>query len=115
MKPDTAKGTTDTAGPVDHPGLAESLVVLAHSLDRRQAGDPGAPSYLELAQLVADLQSQLDDLSRLLVHYARRYEGTTWKEVADAFGISRPTVYKRFGEPSPNDPGAAEDDEGGGG
>ena len=115
MKPDTAEGTTEAAGPVDHPALAQALVVLARSLDRRQADDPGAPSYLDLAQLVADLQSQLDDLTRLLVHHARRYEGTTWKEVADAFGISRPTVYKRFGERSPNDPGAAEDDEGGGG
>ncbi|MDQ3569835.1 MAG: hypothetical protein M3450_04445 [Actinomycetota bacterium] len=115
MKPDTVEGTTGGAGPVDHPALGEALVVLARSLDRRQAGDPGAPSYLDLAGLVADVQSQLEDLTRLLVHYARRYDGTTWKDVADAFAISRPTVYKRFGEPSPNDPGVADPEEGGAG
>ena len=115
MKPDTAEGTTGGAGPVDHPALAEALVVLSRSLDRRQAGDPDALSYLDLARLVADLQGQLDDLTRLLVHHARRYEGTTWKDVAEAFAISRPTVYKRFGEPSPNDPDSGEEEQGGAG
>jgi CRP-like cAMP-binding protein len=103
MKADTSarrKGSTA----IDHPALAESLVTLARSLDRRAADDEAIPSYLDLAVLVADVQSQLDDLTRQLVHYARRYERTTWKDIADTFGISRPTVYKRFGETSDNDP-----------
>ncbi len=92
--------------PLDHPALAEALVALSRSLDRRRAGDGGAPSYLDLAVHVVGLQRQLDDLATVLVHYARRYEATTWNEVADAFSISRPTAYKRFGEASPNDVGA---------
>lgn len=103
MKADTSarqrKGTA-----IDHPALAESLVTLARSLDRRLADDEAGPRYLDLAVLVADVQSQLDDLTRQLVHYARRYERTTWKDIAETFGISRPTVYKRFGETSDNDP-----------
>lgn len=91
--------------PLDHPTLAEALAVLSRSLDQRTAGDEAAPSYLDLAVHVVGLQRQLDDLATLLVHYARRYEGTTWNEVADAFSISRPTAYKRFGEVSPNDVG----------
>lgn len=91
--------------PLDHPALAEALVALSRSLDRRGAGDEAAPSYLALAVHVVGLQRQLDDLATMLVHYARRYEGTTWNEVADAFSISRPTAYKRFGEGSPNDVG----------
>ena len=105
MNPDTAKASSSEAAPLDHPALAQALVTLARSLDRRAANDEESPSYLDLAVLVADVEHQLDDLTRVLVHYARRYENTTWKEVADTFGISRPTVYKRFGEPSPNDPG----------
>lgn len=104
MKADTpARGQKRTAA-IDHPALSQSLVTLARSLDRRAGDDEAGPSYLELAVLVADVQSQLDDLTRQLVHYARRYERTTWKDIADTFGISRPTVYKRFGETSDNDP-----------
>ena len=106
MNPDTAKASSSKAAPLDHPALAQALVTLARSLDRRATNDDESPSYLDLAVLVADVEHQLEDLTRVLVHYARRYENTTWKEVADTFGISRPTVYKRFGEPSPNDPGA---------
>lgn len=91
--------------PLDHPALAEALVALSRSLDQRTAGDADAPGYLDLAVHVVGLQRQLDDLATMLVHYARRYEGTTWNEVADAFSISRPTAYKRFGEASPNDVG----------
>ena len=105
MDPDTVLPSPSGAAPLEHPALAEALVTLARSLDRRAANDEEPPSYLELAVLVADVEHQLGDLTRLLVHYARRYEKTTWKEVADTFGISRPTVYKRYGEPSPNDPG----------
>ncbi len=102
MNADTS-GRQRRGSTVDHPALAESLVTLARSLDRR-AVDEAGPSYLDLAVLVADVQSQLDDLTRQLVHYARRYERTTWKDIAETFGISRPTVYKRFGETSDNDP-----------
>lgn len=94
MKADTPgrrKGSTA----IDHPALAESPVTVARSLDRRAADDEALPSYLDLAVLVADVQSQLDDLTRQLVHYARRYERTTWKDIGETFGISRPTVYKR--------------------
>jgi CRP-like cAMP-binding protein len=105
MHPDTAKTASSEAAPLDHPALAQALVTLARSLDRRATNDEESPSYLDLAVLVADVEHQLEDLTRVLVHYARRYENTTWKEVADTFGISRPTVYKRYGEPSPNDPG----------
>lgn len=105
MDPDTAKTASGEAAPLDHPALAQALVTLARSLDRRSSDDEESPSYLDLAVLVADVEHQLEDLTRVLVHYARRYENTTWKEVADTFGISRPTVYKRYGEPSPNDPG----------
>jgi hypothetical protein len=78
-------------------------VTLARAIDRRASEPTEAPGYLQLAVLVADVQRNLDDLTRLLIHYARRYEGTTWAEVARTFGVSRPTVYKRFGEQSPND------------
>jgi CRP-like cAMP-binding protein len=105
MNPDTAKTASSEAAPLDHPALAQALVTLARTLDRRATNDEESPSYLDLAVLVADVEHQLEDLTRVLVHYARRYENTTWKEVADTFGISRPTVYKRYGEPSPNDPG----------
>lgn len=105
MNPDTAFPPANNTAPVDHPALAQALVTLAQSLDRRAAVDEVPPSYLDLAVLVADVERQLGDLTRILVHYARRYEKTTWKEVADTFGISRPTVYKRYGEASPNDPG----------
>ncbi len=105
MNPDTALPATSDAGPLDHPALAQALVTLAQALDRRATADDEAPSYLQLAVLVAEVDRQLGDLTRILVHYARRYERTTWKEVADTFGISRPTVYKRYGEASPNDPG----------
>lgn len=88
---------------MDHPALSQALVTLAHAVDQQIGGEDDAPGYLQVALLVADVQRQLDDLTRLLVHYARRYEGTTWAETAEAFGISRPTLYKRFGEPSPND------------
>lgn len=111
MKPDTTLRRSKRTAAIDHPALAQSLVTLARSLDRRVAEDEEAPSYLDLAVLVGDVQAQLDDLTRQLVHYARRYERTTWKDIADTFGISRPTVYKRFGEPSDNDPGG---DDGGG-
>ncbi len=111
MKPDTPTRRPKKSGAIDHPALAQSLVTLARSLDRRVADEEG-PSYLELAVLVGDVQGQLDDLTRLLVHYARRYERTTWKEIADTFGISRPTVYKRFGEASDNDPAGEEDGDG---
>ena len=104
MKADTSARRKDTTA-IDHPALAESLVTLARSLDRRADDDEATPSYLDLAVLVADVQGQLDDLTRQLVHYARRYERTTWKDIAETFGISRPTVYKRFGETSDNDPG----------
>jgi light-regulated signal transduction histidine kinase (bacteriophytochrome) len=92
--------------PLDHPALAEALAALSRSLDQRIADDEAAPSYLDLAVHVVSLQRQLDDLATMLVHYARRYEGTTWNEVAHAFSISRPTAYKRFGEASDNDIGA---------
>jgi hypothetical protein len=105
MNPDTVLSSASDAVPLDHPALAQALVTLAQSLDRRAANDDDPPSYLDLAVLVSDVERQLGDLTRILVHYARRYEKTTWKEVADTFGISRPTVYKRYGEPSPNDPG----------
>jgi hypothetical protein len=105
MNPDTVVPSSGDAVPLDHPALAQALVTLAQSLDRRGAVDEVPPSYLDLAVLVSDVERQLGDLTRILVHYARRYEKTTWKEVADTFGISRPTVYKRYGEPSPNDPG----------
>ncbi len=105
MNPDTEFPSASGAAPLDHPALAQALVTLARSLDRRAADDEEPPSYLDLAVLVSDVERQLGDLTRILVHYARRYEKTTWKEVADTFGISRPTVYKRYGEPSPNDPG----------
>jgi CRP-like cAMP-binding protein len=111
MNPDTALSSAGDAAPLDHPALAQALVTLARSLDRRASDDEELPSYLDLAVLVADVERQLEDLTRVLVHYARRYERTTWKEIADTFGISRPTVYKRYGEPSPNDPGG-DDDEG---
>lgn len=109
MNPDTAKTASSEAAPLDHPALAQALVTLARSLDRRATDDEESPSYLDLAVLVADVEHQLEDLTRVLVHYARRYENTTWKEVADTFGISRPTVYKRYGEPSPNDPGGGDE------
>jgi CRP-like cAMP-binding protein len=105
MHPDTAKTASSEAARLDHPALAQALVTLARSLDRRATNDEESPSYLDLAVLVADVEHQLEDLTRVLVHYARRYENTTWKEIAHTFGISRPTVYKRYGEPSPNDPG----------
>ncbi|MGI8792206.1 MAG: hypothetical protein ACR2H3_03365 [Acidimicrobiales bacterium] len=108
MNPDTANPSAGDAAALDHPALAQALVTLAQSLDRRGFDDEEIPSYLDLAVLVADVEHQLEDLTRVLVHYARRYEKTTWKEVADTFGISRPTVYKRYGEPSPNDPGGDE-------
>jgi len=114
MKADTPARRKGTVA-IDHPALAESLVTLARSLDRRAGDDDTGPSYLDLAVLVADVQSQLDDLTRQLVHYARRYERTTWKDIADTFGISRPTVYKRFGETSDNDPGGDAGGDGGGG
>jgi hypothetical protein len=104
MSPNIKKRRSSPA-PIDHPALSQALVTLAHAVDRQTSGDDEAPGYLQLALLVADVQRQLDDLTRLLVHYARRYEGTTWTEVAETFSISRPTVYKRFGEPSANDPG----------
>lgn len=97
------------AGPrIDHPALSEALVTLARSLDRRYDEDEEAPTYLDLALQVATLNEQLDDLTRLLVHYARRYENTSWQTIADAFGVSRPTIYNRWGEPSPNDPEGGE-------
>lgn len=105
MNPDTGLPSSNDPAPLDHPALAQALVTLARSLDHRAGDDEEPPSYLDLAVLVADVERQLEDLTRVLVHYARRYDKTTWKEVADTFGISRPTVYKRFGEPSPNDPG----------
>lgn len=101
MSPDPKKRPRQP--PLDHPALAQALVVLACALDKRSTGDIDAPSYLDLAVHVVGLQTELDDLAALLVHYARRYEGTTWKEISAAFGISRPTAYKRFGEASPND------------
>lgn len=109
MKSDTRRSKESAA--IDHPALSNALVELARSLDRRATDEEERPSYLALAVLVADVQDQLDDLTRQLVHYARRYERSTWKEIADTFGISRPTVYKRFGEASDNDPGG---DDGGG-
>lgn len=112
MKPDTSTRRPKKGAAVDHPALAQSLVALARSLDRRVTEDEESPSYLELAVLVGEVQHQLDDLTRQLVHYARRYERTTWKEIADTFGISRPTVYKRFGDPSDNDPGGADEGDG---
>lgn len=111
MKPDTTPSSLGNPAPLDHPALSQALVTLARSLDQRQLNDEDAPGYLDLAVLVAKVEHQLEDLTRVLVHYARRYEHATWKEVADTFGISRPTVYKRFGDPSPNDPG----DDGGAG
>ncbi|MGH9165107.1 MAG: helix-turn-helix domain-containing protein [Acidimicrobiales bacterium] len=103
MSPDSKRRSGQHQPTLDHPALSEALVALSRSLDRRASGDEEAPSYLDLAVAVSGLQRQLDDLTIMLVHYARRYEGTTWTDVAQAFGISRPTVYKRFGEASPND------------
>lgn len=98
------------AGPrVDHPAVSEALVTLARSLDRRYEDGDEAPGYLDLALQVAALNEQLDDLTRLLIHYARRYEHTSWQAVADAFGVSRPTAYNRWGDPSPNDPEGGEE------
>ncbi|MGH9118113.1 MAG: hypothetical protein ACRD0A_09650 [Acidimicrobiales bacterium] len=102
MSPTTRKRPTAPA-PIDHPALSQALVTLARAVDHQAVGEGEPPGYLHLALLVADVQRQLDDLTRLLIHYARRYEGTTWTQVAETFGISRPTVYKRYGEPSPND------------
>ncbi len=101
MSPDPEKRCHEP--PLDHPALAQALVVLARSLDQRSSGDVDAPSYLDLAVHVVGLQRELDDLAGLLVHYARRYEATTWNEISAAFGISRPTAYKRFGDASSND------------
>lgn len=88
---------------IDHPSLAQALVTLARSLDRRGDDAEDAPGYLELAVLVSRVQGQFDDLTRILVHHARRHESATWKEIAESFSISRPTAYKRFGDPSEND------------
>jgi hypothetical protein len=91
---------------VEHPALAQSLATLAAALDRRNDGAEHAPSYLELAVMVAGLEAHLDDLARLLVHLARRHEGTSWQDIGDAMGFTRQTAYKRWGTPSPNDPDA---------
>jgi uncharacterized protein with PIN domain len=91
---------------LEQPALSQALVTLAEALDARNAETADAPSYLELAILVARLETQLDDLSRLLVHLARRHEQTSWQDIGDALGVTRQTAYKRFGAPSPNDPEA---------
>ena len=84
--------------------------MLARSLDSHGDDADHAPTYLELATLVSRAQGQLEDLTRILVHKARRHQNATWQQIADIFGISRPTAYKRFGQPSPNDVIADEDD-----
>ena len=117
MTADASPESPSTEPALEHPALSHALTTLARSLDRRAEPGAEAPSYLELAVLVAGVQDRLDDLTRLLVHAARRYDGTTWQQVARALGVSRPTAYKRFGAPSPNDPAAGtpaddDDDEG---
>jgi hypothetical protein len=108
MSPDKSS-RAKPADAVDHPALAYALVTLARALDQRNTGSPDAPSYLEVAVQVAHIEAQLDDLSRLLVHLARRHEQTSWQEIGDAMGVTRQTAYKRWGPPSPNDPEAGAD------
>lgn len=95
---------------VEHPALAQSLTTLARALDHRNDGSEDAPSYLDIAVMVAGIETELDDLARLLVHLARRHEGTSWQDIGDAMNVTRQTAYKRWGTPSPNDPEADGDD-----
>jgi CRP-like cAMP-binding protein len=99
-----------TPGAVEQPSLAQSLTILAKALDRRNDGTEDAPTYLDIAVMVAGIETELDDLARLLVHLARRHEGTSWQDIGDAMGVTRQTAYKRWGTPSPNDPEAEGDE-----
>ena len=100
--------TGQSAPIVEHPGLSESLVMLARALDRRH-NDADAPHYLDLAVMVTGLEGPLDDLARYLIHLARRYDQTSWQDIGDALGVTRQTAYKRWGPASPNDPDAGGD------
>jgi hypothetical protein len=60
-------------------------------------GDPGAP-VLDRLRAHAEFKRLGGALERELVARARR-EGATWEGIAEALGLARQTVHRRFGRP----------------
>jgi hypothetical protein len=79
--------------PIQLPDLADALVRLADSLDRR-SDDDGA-SHLDMAVLADSIARQLHGLAALLVARARS-DGATWAEVGGAFGVTRQAALRRW-------------------
>ena len=54
------------------------------------------PDPLQALRAVAALNAESDRIAAVLVRRARN-RGSTWAQVADALGVSRQAVHKRYG------------------
>src|SRR5262245_16004887 len=58
--------------------------------------DGASETHMMRAVLADRLASAATRLSRTAVMAAREFDGATWDDVADAFGVSRQAAHERF-------------------
>ena len=81
--------------PIEHPDLADALIMLAEALDHRSGG-ARVRNHLAMAVLADHISQQVHELTRSLVGLARSEDRATWAEVGQAFGVTRQAALRRW-------------------